>query len=230
MLYAVYETSVTQPARQAKCRPRQESSLWRQRGAVHVTADKCRITHRRPTIDERDLSGELRNDHNGMGIWFSGPGPEFLRPGLGFAVEKDSRPAYSEIGGILKGRQRLSWRFLAISRWRGRLLGFLGWGDIGSEATGVGLRRLFERSERLLDDVLLFHDRQIVIEGFVDETRRRADRADSASRSRCRRILSTTRRSSMKETTFISAPQSGQLKGSDSHIFAMSRRHWGGFA
>jgi hypothetical protein len=42
-------------------------------------------------------------------------------------------------------------------------------GAIGSEATGVGLRRLFERSERLVDDVLLFHDRQIVVEGFVDE-------------------------------------------------------------
>jgi hypothetical protein len=48
-------------------------------------------------------------------------------------------------------------------------LGFFGVGDIGSEATGVGLRRLFERSERLVDDVLLFHDRQIVVGGFVDE-------------------------------------------------------------
>ena len=33
---------------------------------------------------------------------------------FGFAVEKGSRPAWSEIGGILKGRQLLSWRFLAI--------------------------------------------------------------------------------------------------------------------
>jgi hypothetical protein len=32
---------------------------------------------------------------------------------FGFAVERDSRPAWSEIGGILKGRQQLSWRFHA---------------------------------------------------------------------------------------------------------------------
>jgi hypothetical protein len=38
-----------------------------------------------------------------MSIWLSDPGPERLLPGFGFAVEKDSRLAWSEIGGILKG-------------------------------------------------------------------------------------------------------------------------------
>jgi hypothetical protein len=41
-----------------------------------------------------------------MRIWLSDPGPERLLPGFGFAVEKDSRPAWSEIGGILKGPQQ----------------------------------------------------------------------------------------------------------------------------
>jgi hypothetical protein len=44
-----------------------------------------------------------------------GPGPERLLPGLVFAVEKDSRPAWSEIGGTLKGRQQLSKRTVGLS-------------------------------------------------------------------------------------------------------------------
>ena len=55
----------------------------------------------------------------------------------------------------MKGRQRLPgdfWRFPMARMPFGHFWG----GDIGSGATGVGLRKLFERSERLVDDVLLF--------------------------------------------------------------------------
>ena len=61
-----------------------------------------------------------------------------------FRGGKDSRPAWSELGGILKDRQQFPWRLHTGSD----PFGLFGVGDIGYEATGVGLRSLVEPSRR----------------------------------------------------------------------------------
>jgi hypothetical protein len=58
----------------------------------------------------------------------------------------------------LKGRQQVSWRFF----WRFHAGADAFWAFWGGEIGSV-FRRLFERSERLVDDVLLFHD--ILLQG-----------------------------------------------------------------
>jgi hypothetical protein len=65
----------------------------------------------------------------------------------------------------LKGRQQLSWRFfLRFHAGADAFWAFWG-GEIGSV-----FRRLFERSERLVDDVLLFHDILLQEEGRMART------------------------------------------------------------
>ena len=83
---------------------------------------------------------------------------------FGFGAERDFRPALSEFAESPSGCQR---RFGLLSLVRARF-GLPG-GRAGRQEARTGrLRRLFGRSEGLVDNVFLFHGGQVVVDRLVD--------------------------------------------------------------